>query len=179
MTTPEKQLAHPNGNTTHDLTDAATEPAVAAIIYGPLIEFHLKRCGVNKDGNKRPQKSLDNERGMCNSWLKHHGLTESDPIGEELGIGFDECLSNYETALIAEGLSEQTVSDRRCVMKKLRVSFLTLERTSGLPEHFWESLKFLMSWAGISAAELARQTSVPTTSITSWIKRIRIPDLVL
>lgn len=140
-----------------------------------LDAFHLSRVKFDKKGNERPQQSLDNERSVIASWRLHLKLDPQAPVGEELGARFPESLAKYEKALRDEGLAPSTISDRRCILRKYRESFLEFQRTAGLPPDFHLALRCLMDQAGISVGTLSIKSGVNERTLHAWLSGKCIP----
>lgn len=153
------------------------EPIVTGFTYNRLMEYHLERRGVDEEGNKRPEQSLDNERSVIGDWLVQQKLSLSDIVGEELGARFNACLSEYLSELEGRQLAKQTISDRKSIVNKLRESYLELERTNGLPEEFGEALCCLAEKESISVPKFARETGVAESTMRAWMRRTQIPRL--
>ncbi|HEY0321191.1 MAG TPA: hypothetical protein VGC66_09575 [Pyrinomonadaceae bacterium] len=146
-----------------------------SLTYQRLTEFHLKRCAVKRDGNERTGQSLKNERSAVNSWLIFMGVTEFEPVREELGIKFPQSLADYLSALGKKVKSKQTLSDRKSALGRLRESFLDLMRTNGLPPGFNDALNFLITGSGLSAGQISRKTGVKERTLTNWMEGLVIP----
>jgi transcriptional regulator with XRE-family HTH domain len=160
----------------HNGLDGGGQPNTLVFTYDLLIKFHVERRGVDKKGNKRPEQSLKNERCAIEDWFAHHKLSPSDPVGEELGVRFNEWLSDYLTSLEGRSFAEQTISDRKTVVKKLRESFFELKRTSGLSEDFGKALRSLVEMSDWSAESLARKAGVPPRTLRSWVQGTSVPS---
>ena len=176
MATSTKQFTRLTEHQADNPTPSASHRARTAITYSQLKEFHLERCGVDKDGKQRPKQSLKNECSAINSWLKYHDLTPAHPVAEELGLKFCQCLPQYLTALGQQELSERTVSDRKSIIIKLRESFIAFERINDLPKNFSSALKHLIDTASISVPELAHATSISKEVIITLTGGVRIPS---
>lgn len=141
-----------------------------------LTEFHLQRVKLDKEGKKRPQQSLDNERSVISNWIVELKLDPLGPVGEELGVGFKESLADYEVSLANRNLSPRTISDRRCIIKKFRESLLEYQRTDGLPLDFRGGLRSLMELTGIPVNRLAMKTGVKDSTIRLWLSGRSFPE---
>jgi transcriptional regulator with XRE-family HTH domain len=140
-----------------------------------LTEFHLSQVKLDKNGNPRPQQSLDNERSVIANWIVELDLDPQGPVGEELGVGFVESLSRYEKSLSKKGYSPRTISDRRCIIRKFKESFLEYQRTAGLPPDFRPTLRCLMSSAGISRKKLSMKCGINLGTLSTWLDDVSIP----
>jgi transcriptional regulator with XRE-family HTH domain len=167
--------SRPSGKQSHTRQPGGDKEIVTVITYAKLIEYHLKRRALNKDGNQRPEQALDNERSVITSWLTKHKLSPSDSVGEELGVSFNERLTKYCLDNEHSGLAKQTVSDRKTILTKLHESFLELRRTDGLPKDFCGALKELVKDAGTSLWQLARKAGISPRALKQWISGTYIP----
>lgn len=160
----------------HSQPVGADKEFITGLIYGDLNTHHLKLRALNKDGNQRPEQALRNEQSAIDDWIAHWKLSPSQPVGEELGVRFVECLLQYLTACESRELARQTVLDRKSIITKLRESFLELWRTGGLPDDFVGALMELVKKAGTSVHQLSRKVGMPTATLYHWINRTRIPN---
>jgi ribosome-binding protein aMBF1 (putative translation factor) len=160
----------------HANSQETAELILTSFTYAQLGEFHIERRAVDKNGNKRPKQSLDNERSVVEDWLSHHGLSRSANVGEELGVRFVGCLDDYTTALKDRNLAKQTVLDRQTILRMLRRSYFQLQLTSGLPEDFHGALKELVKASGTSVPELARKAGISADALRSWMDAANRPS---
>lgn len=167
--------SRPLGEQFHTQQPGDDKEIVTVITYAKLIEYHLERRALDKDGNQRHEQSLKNERSVIGSWLTKHKLSSSDSVGEELGVSFNERLTKYCLDNEQCGLAKQTVSDRKTILTKLHDSFLELRRTDGLPEDFGGALKELVKRADTSLKHLSRKAGISTKTLQHWISGTYIP----
>jgi len=153
----------------------SSQPIIRIPTYAELTEFHLLRVKFDKKGNERPQQSLDNERSVTASWILELKLDPLGLVGEELGAGFEDSLATYEKLLRKEGYSSRTISDRRCIIRKFRESFLEYQRTAGLPPDFRAALKYLVMIGGISRKKLSTKSGVSRSTLDGWLDDRSIP----
>lgn len=146
-----------------------SQPVVRVPIYPELTEFHLSLVKADKNGNERPKQSLDNERSVISSWIAELKLDPLGSVGEELGVGFESSLAEYEKKLRRAGYSSRTISDRRCIIRKFRESFIEYKRTAGLPPDFIPALKYLVESVGISTRKVSIKSGVHNRTITNWL----------
>lgn len=168
--------SRPSGEQSHTLQPGDDKGIVTIITYARLNEYHLERRALDKSGNQRHEQSLKNERSVIGSWLTKHKLSPSDSVGEELGVRFNERLTEYCLDNEHGGLAKQTVSDRKTILTKLHESFLELRRTDGLPDDFCGALKELVKKASTSLRQLERKIGISHKTLENWSNGTRIPN---
>jgi transcriptional regulator with XRE-family HTH domain len=144
--------------------------------YRKLGNYHLELRAFDKEGKQRPAQSLKNEQTAIDDWIAFWKLSPSDPVGEELGIRFGECLPKYLSGCERRDLARQTISDRKTILTKLHESYLELRRTDGLPEDFGAALKELVNNDGTSLNQLAGKISISRTALRDWMDGTTIPN---
>jgi transcriptional regulator with XRE-family HTH domain len=147
----------------------SSQPIVRTPTYMELVEFHLSRVKFDKKGNERPKQSLDNERSVTACWIIELKLDPLGLVGEELGVRFEDSLAEYEKSLRQGRYSSRTISDRRCIVRKFRESFIEHQRTTGLPPDFSVALKYLIESGGISRKELSRKSGICKRTVDDWL----------
>jgi transcriptional regulator with XRE-family HTH domain len=152
------------------------QPALPTPTYLELEKFHLKQVELNREGNRRPQQSLDNERSIISNWTAILKLDPLGHVGEELGVRFNESQAKYLLALEEKGLSKRTLDDRKCITGKLRESFIEFKRTCGLPPDFCHALKRLVETTGLSLRKLSAKSGISDSRIFSWMNDRQMPS---
>lgn len=124
--------------------------------YRALMVIHLDRSKFNKKGGLRPKKSLENIKSTANKWMEAHGLDPDTLVGEELGLNFWGGLENYLKQL-SGGHSAQYVKDVKSRLEKLRITYLALLKSDGLPKSFPDAVRTLCRMHRISVSDLDKK----------------------
>lgn len=126
------------------------------------------QCVANESSAIDTQKTVDNFKSACRSWMTFLGKDENkNNVGGELNTQFDEKLSKYLAELKAARLADSTIRDRKSAIKKLytiyqtQSSVLKNDRSSDIGVE----LRRLLQRADLSYKQLAKESGVSPSFI--------------
>lgn len=146
-----------------------------------LLDFHLDNLKKRLEADNKTLQTYSNHRTAFNKWLEHFGHTPSDLVGEEFGVDFDSSLHSYLQYLKDPkpdglGLDNQTIHDRKSIIRKFRESWLELIKSDGLPETFKEALMVLMEAHEVTVQELSRACDINHQTLRNWVNTKKTPS---
>lgn len=123
------------------------------LTYRTLRAIHLDNNKLNKNGEPRPRKSLENIESTLNQWMKFYGLDPDCQVGEDLGLNFKQGLNTYLENLPSE-YSAQYVKDVKSRLERFRGTYLELLKFDALPKSFPDAVQTLCAKHGMSVSDM-------------------------
>ena len=149
--------------------------SILHLTYRTLRAVHRDRSKLNKKGEPRPEKSLENIESTLNRWMKSQGLDMDCPVGEELGLNFQLRLRKYLEKLVTE-YSAQYVKDVKCRLDKFRETYLELMKADDLPKSLPDAVQALCARHKMRVRDLAEKLGLGQ-SIINLIESYILPNI--
>jgi integrase/transcriptional regulator with XRE-family HTH domain len=141
------------------------------ITYGEVFKHLEDELSARLEAEGLSQKRVGNFRTARNGWIKLLGLTEESAVGTDFSTCYKESFERYATALINEGKSPYTISDRKSMMNAYREAWVSLLQSAmvGVMEgDFDQALDTLIESSGIPKGVIAERAAVTETTLSSW-----------
>lgn len=130
---------------------------------------------LEPDGAVRPKQVYSNLSSALNQFLAGLAIPQDAVVGVELRTSYYKLTARHLEEMRVGGRSEQSVRDRKSLLKRWRTVFLTLDRAQAVEEHrqnpFLSALTEALP-AGISLKTLSEQAEVPYSAIVRWRKGV-------
>lgn len=147
------------------------------LTYRAVLVTHLDRNKLNKKGEPRPKKSLENIESTLNQWMKSYGFDPDCRVGEELGLNFKQGLEKYLENLASE-YTAQYIKDVRSRLNMFRRTYLELLKADGLPKSLPDAVRTLCARRKMSVSDMAEKLGLGQT-IINLVEKYILPNIKL
>lgn len=146
----------------------------------------LKEAGKKKYAASYTDLVVRNRISILNVFMTFNRFEETDVVGPEFDVDFDDKLQRFYDEMQNQGLATRTIQDRLELLRHWRTLVIELAENAELPEDFSAALaeaihrrkvtpKFLVSKTGISLDTLrdwANGTTRPTRNVAESLKKL-------
>jgi hypothetical protein len=143
--------------------------------YRTVTKFHFEEL-KSEDGKSASRGVIRNHRSAAKKWCQCFGLKDNSPVGDELGVRFEESLARFDTYLQTMGNSKCTINSRKSMIRALRESYIDYMKLHPNSKNFAQALCLLIENSGKTIAEIARNVGIKDCNLYGWSKGEHYPS---
>jgi hypothetical protein len=136
----------------------------------------LKEAGKKKYAESFKDLVVRNRISVLNVFMTFNRCEDSDVVGAEFDIDFDDKLQRFYDEMVSQDLATRTIQDRLELLKHWRTLVIALAENAELPENFSAALAEAIYRRKVTLKWLVGKTGIGGSTIQEWASGNRRPS---